>query len=51
MRPLQAPVRQKMQAVQQVIDQQSPKVQATENRSATTAVPPITRMAKRMHHL
>ncbi|NBA54940.1 CD3337/EF1877 family mobilome membrane protein [Enterococcus hirae] len=42
-----APVRQKMQAVQQVIDQQSPKVQATENRSATTAVPPITRMAKR----
>lgn len=42
-----APVRQKMQAVQQVIDQQSPKVQATESRPTTTVVPPITRMAKR----
>lgn len=42
-----APVRQKMQAVQQVIDQPSPKVQATESRPTTTVVPPITRMAKR----
>lgn len=42
-----APVRQKMQAVQQVIDQQSPKVQATESRPTTIVVPPITRMAKR----
>lgn len=42
-----APVRQKMQAVQQVIDQQSPKVQATETRPTTTIVPPITRMVKR----
>lgn len=42
-----APVRQKMKAVQQVINQQSPKVQATESRPTTTIVPPITRMAKR----
>ena len=42
-----APVRQKMQAVQQVIDQQSPKIQSTESRPTTTVVPPITRMAKR----
>ncbi|OTO02246.1 CD3337/EF1877 family mobilome membrane protein [Enterococcus sp. 5B3_DIV0040] len=45
-----APVRQKMQAVQQVIEQQSPKGQRSqtkENRPMPTAAPPITRMAKR----
>lgn len=42
-----APVRQKMQAVQQVIHQQAPKSQPTEQRETPTIVPPITRMAKR----
>lgn len=42
-----APVRQKMQAVQQVIHQQAPKSQPTEQRETPTIAPPITRIAKR----
>ncbi|OOG23514.1 hypothetical protein BZK37_17320 [Enterococcus casseliflavus] len=42
-----APVRQKMRAVQQVIHQQAPKSQPTEQRETPTIAPPITRMAKR----
>lgn len=44
----QAPVRQKMQAVRQVIDQQAtPKEAQTVPSVQTVAVPPVTRMAKR----
>lgn len=42
-----ASVRQKMQAVQQVIHQQAPKSQPTEQRETPTIAPPITRIAKR----
>lgn len=42
-----APVRQKMQAVQQVIHQQAPKSQPTEQQETPTIAPPITRISKR----
>lgn len=42
-----ASVRQKMEAVQQVIHQQAPKSQPTEQRETPIIAPPITRMAKR----